>query len=230
MKHRHFFSSLALLLLTISGGMLPTGAQADVALAVRAGTFGYGADLDVGLNDYFAVRLGYNTLDYAHTLEDTDVTYDAKVKIGAASALLDWYVFAGGFHLTGGLVQKAPEFDVKGMPTGGTYELNGHVYTAAQIGSLDGTIELGNTNLPYLGMGWGNTVDKDSRLTFLLDIGAIKTGSPTATLNVNCGASVTTTVCNQIKTDVNAEKAELEANAADYKWYPVVSLGLAFRF
>ena len=215
----------------VVGGMASNAAMADVAVGVRAGTFGVGADFDIGLTDTVNLRLGYNTLSYDQTVEDTDVTYDGTLKIGAASAIIDWHALGGGFRVSAGAVQKGPKIDVTGVPSGNnTYEINGRVYTAAQIGSLKGTVEIGDSVAPYLGIGWGNTVDQDGRFTFLLDLGVIKTGTASASLDVLCGATVPTATCTQIRNDVNAEKAELEDALDDYQWYPVVSLGFAVRF
>lgn len=221
----------ALLGVALIGALLSSSAMADMAVAVRAGTFGYGADFDVGLTKTLNVRLGYNTFSYDQTMEDTDVTYDGTLKIGAASAILDWHAFSGGFRFSLGAVQKGPKIDVTGVPSASaTYEINDHIYSAAQIGSLKGTIKIGDSVAPYVGFGWGNTVDEEDRVTFLLDVGAIHTGSPKADLTVICGASVPTATCNQIRSDVNAEKADLEEEAKSYEWYPVVSLGFAVRF
>ncbi len=215
----------------VVGGMASNAAMADVAVGVRAGTFGVGADFDIGLTDTVNLRLGYNTFSYDQTVEDTDVTYDGTLKIGAASAIIDWHALGGGFRVSAGAVQKGPKIDVTGVPSGNnTYEINGRTYTATQIGSLQGTVEIGDSVAPYLGIGWGNTVDQDGRFTFLLDLGVIKTGTATASLDVICGATVPTATCTQIRNDVNAEKAELEDALDDYPWYPVVSLGFAVRF
>lgn len=222
--------SVALFGVALLGGVLSSSAMAGVAVGVRAGTFGYGADFDIGLSPTLNLRLGYNTLSYDRTLEDTDVTYDGTLKIGAVSAILDWHAFNGGFRLSAGAVEKGPKIDVTGKPTAGTYEIDGTTYTAAEVGNLSGTIKMGDSVAPYIGIGWGNTVDAEDRVTFLLDIGAVHTGSPKATLNVNCGASVPTLRCNQLRNDVNDEKADLEEEAKDYEWYPVVSLGFAVRF
>lgn len=226
MKNPTLLLSTALL-----GSLLSTSALADVAVGVRAGTFGFGADSNIGMTESLNLRLGYNTFSYDQELEDTDVTYDGKLKIGAASAIIDWHVFKGGFRLSAGAVQKGPKIDVTAVPSAtSTYEINGRVYTASQIGSLKGTVKIGDSTAPYVGIGWGNTVDEEDRFTLLLDIGAINTGAAEAELNVVCGATVPTVTCNQIRSDVNAERAELEAEAADYEWYPVVSLGFAIRF
>jgi hypothetical protein len=201
------------------------------AVAVRGGSFGYGADLDFGLTKTLNLRLGYNTFSLNRTIDDTDVTYDGKLKIAAASAIFDWHVFNGGFRLSAGAVQQGPKIDITGVPSStSTYELNGNTYTASEIGSIKGTIKVGDSTAPYVGFGWGNTVDEEDRVTFLLDIGAIHTGKVKTSLDVTCNPSLPAPTCAQIQSDANAEKADLDSNVTGYEWYPVISLGLAVRF
>lgn len=224
-----------LLVTALAGGLLSSSAMAGVGVGVRAGTFGFGADFDIGLTESLNLRLGYNTFSYDETIEDTEVTYDGTLKIGAASAILDWHVFKGGFRLSAGAVQKGPKIDVTGVPAGGTtYTLGDSTYTSTQIGSLTGTIKMGDSTAPYVGFGWGNTVDAEDRITFLLDIGAINTGSAEASVTATCGTALNATQCAalqaQLRPDIDAEIAQLEEDAADYEWYPVISLGIAIRF
>jgi hypothetical protein len=217
------------------GSVISQSALAGAAVGIRAGTFGFGPEVDVGLTETLNVRVGYNTLSYNRTIEDTDITYDGKLKIGAASAIFDWHAFHGGFRFSLGAVQKGPKVDVVGKPNAnGTFEIDGVQYTAAQIGSATGTIKMGDSVAPYIGIGWGNTVDKEDRVTFLFDLGAIHTGSPKVDLNFTCNASLASAsgdpTCSQFNSRIAAEKADLEDKASDYEWYPVISFGIAVRF
>jgi hypothetical protein len=210
-------------------------AQADspgVAAAVRVGTPGYGLELDLGLADRFGARLGYSFLDYNHTIDDTDLRYDGKLKISNASALLDWYVFGNAFHLTAGATNGGVKVNASGRPSGGTYELNGTTYTAAQVGSVGGRIEFGNSVAPYVGLGWGNPVSGARRLTFLFDVGVFYGGTPSVTLTATCGTASPqgTPLCTRLQQDVQAERHRLEDDVDLARWYPVVNLGLAYRF
>jgi hypothetical protein len=219
--------------LAVVGGLAATAAVADVAIGVRATTFGFGGDIDIGMfSNRAALRLGYNGLSYSKTVTDTDVSYDGKLKISAASAIVDWFVFNGGFRVSLGAVQHGPKVDVVGTPTNGTYKINGQTYTAAQLGSLTGTVKMGSSIAPYIGIGWGNAVDKNDRVTFLFDLGVIHTGSPKATLNAPCSAAIAAQPngCAILQQNVNAEKADLENEVSSYQWYPVVGLGVAVRF
>ena len=219
-------------------GLISSPAMADVnfAVALRGGTFGYGADFDVGLTKSVNVRLGYNTFSLSRTVDDTDATYDGTFKIGAASAIFDWHVFNGGFRLSAGAVQKGPKIDVVGVPSASsTITIGGNPYsTQTQIAKVNGTIKLGNSTAPYLGIGWGNTLDEENRVTFLFDIGAIKTGTAKATLTATCSNTLASDTCaalqTQIAPDINTEITNLEDKAKKYQWYPVINLGLGVRF
>lgn len=229
-KMNPLHSALSLALLSTLGTLGCNSQAHAAAVAVRAGSFGYGADVDVGLTETLNLRLGYNTFSLNRTINDTDVTYKGKIKISAASGILDWHVFHGGFRLSVGAVQNGPKVDATGVPNSNqTYVINGNTYTADQIGSATGSIKMGDSVSPYLGIGWGNTVDEAERVTFLLDLGVIKTGAPKVTLNFTCNPSLANN-CSQFASDVAKEKADLEDELSKYEWYPVVALGVAIRF
>lgn len=227
--------SIAALGIALLGGLASQPVLADVGVGLRAGTFGFAPEFDIGLTKTLNLRLAYNTFSYDREFEDTDVTYDGELKIGAASAIFDWHAFDGGFRFSVGAVQKGPKVDVTGKPNAnGKFEFDGVTYNASQIGSATGTIKMGDSVAPYVGIGWGNTVDEEDRVTFLFDLGAIYTGSPKVDLNFTCNATLlpgsSDADCSEFTRSVNAEKAELEEDAADYEWYPVISLGIAVRF
>jgi len=204
-------------------------ANADVGVSLRAGTLGAGADLNVGLSEKLNLRLGYSMYDYDAKIEDTDVVYDGELKLRNASLLLDWHVFGGGFRLSLGAVGANTEIDVVGRPTGGSYEIGDATFTAAEVGHVDGKMKMGNSVAPYLGFGWGNTVDKGGRITFLFDIGAIYTGAPELDLNVRCGVA-TQSRCALLQQEAQREEDEMSEEATEYELYPVIGLGLAIRF
>jgi len=205
-------------------------ASADVGVSLRAGTLGLGAEFNVGLTETLNLRVGYSLYDHDDTIDDTDVTYDGELKLRNATALLDWHAFNGGFRFSFGAVGAGTEVDVVGEPTGGTYEIGDQVFTAAQVGSLRGQIEMGNSVAPYVGIGWGNTVDEGGRVTFLLDLGAVYMGSPEVNLTATCGIAVPAATCLQLQNEVQREEDELADDATDYEWYPVIGIGMAIRF
>ena len=205
-------------------------ASADVGVSLRAGTLGAGAELNVGLTEKLNLRLGYSMFDHDDTIEDTDVVYDAELKLRNASALFDYHVFGGGFRLSFGAVGAGTEIDVEAKPSG-TYEIGDEVFTASQVGRLFGNVKMGNDVAPYIGIGWGNTVDRQGRITILFDLGAVYTGSPEVNLTAVCAQTTQGQLaCPQLQQEVEREEDEFADEATAYEWWPVVSLGLAIRF
>jgi hypothetical protein len=209
----------------------PANADTNVALGARVGTVGAGLEFDVG-NESFAGRFGYSFLNYDYTLDDTDISYDTKLKINNASLLVDWYVASGSFHLSLGGMGGGVKLGTTGRPTRGTYELNGTLYSGTQVGSITGEIKFGNSLAPYVGVGWGNPVGEAGRVRVLFDVGALYGGTPSVTLNVTCGAAAPqgSAQCGRLQQDALAERRDLEDNVGIARWYPVINFGVSYRF
>jgi hypothetical protein len=226
-------AALAAAALLLAG---PAAADSDsgpqVGIGLRAGTLGLGADIDFRINDALNARLGYAGYILDRSVTQTDVRYDGRLKLSNPAALLDWRVLKGGFHFTVGLVAASTRIDAVGTPSSsGTYTINNNVYTASQLGSLTGTFKFGNSLAPYFGAGFGNVVGRSGHFAVLFDIGAIYAGTPSVALAGSCAAAIVgTPVCTQLQTDVAAEKATLGTKLTLLKWYPVIGLGVGFRF
>jgi hypothetical protein len=203
-----------------------------MALAVRAGTGGVDFDFDIGLGKHVSARIGYGTLSYTHNVSTSDAQYAGTLKLSMIDGLLDWYVFGGGFHLTAGAVAGGTHLDVRGLPSGGGYTLNGNYYPASEVGSLSGQLKFASSVSPYVGMGWGKAVGVREHLHLLLDIGAVHGGTPQVTLSALCGQAAPSgsAACNALQADAQAERSSLQNDVKLVRWYPIVDLGLAYRF
>jgi hypothetical protein len=202
-----------------------------MALALRAGTNGIGLDYDVGLNRYLSVRVGYTGGSYNVDVDTSDAKYSGSIKPSMGEALLDWYPSGGGFHLTGGATSGNTRIDVTGVPGPQGFTINGHTYTSADVSSVNGYAKYSNSVAPYIGLGWGKSVGTHEHLHFLFDIGAIYAGKPKVTLNAVCGPAASVYECAFVQSDIQSERAKLQQDANnDAQWYPVVGLGLAYRF
>jgi hypothetical protein len=208
-----------------------TIAAADVAVYAKAGTLGYGGGVGINLTDSIRLRGEYTAASFSPSDIDTDdVTYDPDLDLKSGGLMLDWHPFHGTFRLTAGLLANGNELKVNGEPTSGsTYTINGQTYTASQIGTLKGKVDF-NSTAPYLGIGWGDALDKNGHFTFMADIGVMFQGSGNVKLQASCGSAVTPTQCAQIGANVAAEEKDLEDEISDYKYWPVLSVGLGYRF
>lgn len=207
-----------------------SAAAADLGLSVEAGTTGLGVHVVVPVQKQFNARIGASLLNYSYDGSTSNVDYDFKLKLKTIDALMDWYPMDSGFRITGGVVYNGNKITANGKPTAaGTYTLNGNVYTAASAGTLNGQIDFRNF-APYLGIGWGNAVANDkSGFGFNADLGVLVQGSPRTSLTNN-GCTAPAAVCAQLATDVAAENVRLRDEVKDFKAYPVIRVGVSYRF
>ena len=196
---------------------------ADIGVNVKAGTLGAGVELSKGFSDKLSVGLALNAYTYKTTDKTSNVDYDYKFELQSAGLLANYHPFSGIFRLTAGVMMNNNELSLTGKPvSGATYTLNGVTYTASQVGTLTGKVTF-NKTAPYLGLGWGSRPNGSFGLT--ADIGALYQGSPKLTLDATGALSDPALAAN-----VRAERAKAESDLSSFKWYPVVSLGLYYRF
>ena len=202
-------------------------AETEFGVGLKGGTTGVGVELTLGLSRSVNLRGGYSVFQYDEDVEDTDVAYAAEFDMSGASLLLDWHVFRGGFRLTAGVMSYADnQLLGRATPSAvGTYTFNDTTYLAADVGSVEASIEFDRT-APYLGFGWGDALG-DGRFSLILDLGVINIGKPDINLDYNC---LNPTVCGMVAADIEAEIADLEEETRDYQWWPVINIGVAYRF
>jgi|GEM_PF-478626 len=202
--------------------------KSGVGITGKIGTLGLGAELNVAFSDSFGARLGYNAFTYKYNASASSVNYDFKLQLGTVSILGDWYPFEGGFRTSGGLLYNDNQASLTGIPSGGTtYTINGKTYTPTDVGSLKGTMSFANVS-PYLGIGWGNPVAKDKGWGMVTDIGVLFQGSPRTNLVATCAP--TSTQCTALQSDTAAENAKLQSDLKNFKWWPVVSIGISYQW
>ncbi|HET8710800.1 MAG TPA: hypothetical protein VFM32_05460 [Spongiibacteraceae bacterium] len=210
----------------------PLLAHAEFGVYVKGGTLGAGAGIGYGFNDNLTARIGYTAANISHDLHTTDVDYKGDVKIGGAEALLDWHPFAGAFRVTAGAILSRNEIKVDAKLNHTPIYINGTPYDVNDISSIDGKVEFKKT-APYLGIGWGNVADREQGFHFIADVGVEFMGTPKVKINASCAPIFETNMpadCAQLLSDVRAEEEELNSDASDYKWWPVLSVGFAYRF
>jgi hypothetical protein len=205
-------------------------ASAQVGVTADLGSTGIGAHVVVPFTSNLNARFGAN--GFHHNFNETSggVDYDIHGKLQTFDVLLDWYVRTGGsFHLTGGLVYNGNRFTALAKPNQlGKFRVNGSVYNGSDVGVLDGQIDYRKA-APYLGIGWGNPVAADKGWGFHTDLGAFYQGSPNVQLE-STGCRVAQALCTMLARDVAAERVRLGEDTDKLKFYPVVRIGLSYRF
>jgi hypothetical protein len=216
---RHHFAGI---FITGALALVPAAASAQ-SVAVTAGTQGFGAELGYDISDMIGVRAVGNYFSISHGVDGDDVNYDGDLRLLSFGLLGDIYAFETGFRFTGGGYINRNKVDITATPTGNV-EIGGTVYTPAQLSNLDGRIKF-NDFAPYAGIGYtGNR--GDSGWSFIFDAGVMFQGGSDVTLNATGPA----TLIPGFAADLERERADIKDDVDDFKYYPVVKVGLAYRF
>src|SRR5579859_2171264 len=205
--------------------LLPGSAFAsDFGLDAHVSTLGLGGELNYSINSYFTARVDFDHYNYNYSGTKEQITYDFKLHLKSYSAMLDWHPFAGVFRVTGGYFQNNNEIIAVAVPQT-TYTINGNTYNSSQVTTLTGDITF-NKNVPYFGIGWSTLGTESTGLGVTFDVGVLMQGSPTVRLTATGSATTNTT----FKNDLAAEQTKVQGDLNNYKSYPVISLGLMYRF
>jgi hypothetical protein len=218
------------LILAAAAVLAAGAADAQVGATLDLGTTGVGAHLVVPLAPSVNGRIGANYFRHSFTKTSNSIDYDLKGKLQTVDVLFDWYLRDNSpFHVTAGVLYNGNKFDAHGKPNGaGTFTLNGHTYTAGDVGVLAGRIDFRKA-APYVGVGWGNALAPASHWSIATDLGLFYQGSPRVQLaSVGCTASAA--ICDAIANDVAAERLHLRDDTDSYKIYPVLRVSLGYRF
>lgn len=215
---------------------LPAAALGEVSIAGiagTAGTLGLGAELTIGGSSQLEGRLGIHGYEYSERREASDIEYDGEASLRTATAFLDWHPGGGGFRLTGGLVYNATEVTGSSLPpASGVYDIGGVAVPVELVGTLDGVVEF-DPIVPYAGLGWGRAPRSGSGFGLTLDLGVIFQGEGEVKLTpiIPAGSPLNDPLARQaLQILLDREEQDLQDDIADYDMYPVVSLGISYRF
>ncbi len=201
-------------------------AAGNIALGAHISTLGIGPEISLGLSDYFSSKVSVNWGAYDVEGETDDVDYDCELELMSGLITAEWFPWAGNFHIDAGLLANGNNFSGKGEPSAsGTFTFDGVTYTAAEAGTVKVDIDFDDI-APYVGLGWGNTVAKNSNITFFVNLGVVFQGEP----DVSIKTSGTLANNAQFLARVEAEKRELEDDLDSFDIYPVIALGLSYKF
>lgn len=231
-------------LLAVTGMLCAGSASAQDSnyggVGLKFGTDGIGIGYTYGINPYVDVRAGYQFGSYSYHDTNDGTKYDAKLKINALTGMIDIKPFAGGFRISAGLYGKTPQID---LHAGGydDYDIGDETYRGDL--TLKGHTDLGGVS-PYLGLGWGGTAN-GSGFGVSFDVGVIFGKSPKIGLGVTgmaCNASLDSS-CDpngaegfdvssnaDFQAELDKERKDMEHDAKDFQYWPVLNLGLHYRF
>lgn len=203
----------------------PVTAQ-EVAVDGGIGTTGVNANLQWKVMGPVVLRGGYNYLEFTVDGEEYDgIVYDGDVEISTVSASVDLHPFQNGFLLAGGVFLGDKSVALDARPDE-PVEIGGEVFQPEEVGILTGQTELADA-APYAGIGWDSALYKDGRWSFNIRAGVMFSGEPTVELTARDGL---VSDDPRFLALLEQEELDVEEELEDYQFYPVVNLGVGFRF
>lgn len=200
------------------------------ALGANAGTTGFGLEAQYQVSPRWTVRGGFDALKYDDEVEGDEIIYDGELDFTTGGVFVDYHPMSSAFFISGGVYFGTRELGVTGTPAPGSIvEIGDEDFTAAEVGTLTGTLDFGNT-APFVGLGWNTTFTTEGRVGFKFLVGAAFGSDPDATLARTGGAPLTPAQQSDLDEDLRQEELEIEDEADGFKIFPVVQLGLAYRF
>lgn len=197
----------------------PAAEAVGIGVEVHGGTLGGGAGLDIGLSDNVGARVGFNRFSTGEDWTEGDLDYDADLELDSVHALLDWHPFGGVFRITGGLLANDNRIEGGANVEAGDQVGDGTAFNDGRIGA-----EISfDDSAPYLGIGWSSR-PANRGLSFSLDLGVMAQGSPDVALTEE------EDILGVDQDDLDREAREVEDDLSGYDTYPVLQLGMLYRF
>ena len=220
-------------------GKSPYGPFSHVAFGLTANTLGGGVELATPLGNRFNLRVGANLVKFQYPFTKDGVDYTPEINLRSGQGTIDWFPGNGEFHISAGALYFRNGFSgTASVQPGQVYTLGGTTYTNSVDDPVNGTATLTYDRriAPVVLIGFGNLIPRTGRrLTFPLEFGVAYMGAPQTKLQFN-GTSCTSDGCFDSATDpgtlanIKQEQAEINNDLTYAKFYPVLSLGFAFRF
>ena len=247
--HRSKVAGLAALLCSVASVTLgvaranPLEGMGPVQIGVHGGTLGLGVNAGLDISEKFAARGMFNTfgLDYEETESGNE--YKGDLDLQSIGLVTDWHPFAGGFRVTGGLFLNNNE--VSATATERDLDIGGTMYD----GEISMLLDF-ESIAPYFGAGWTSGPIGEPGFSFSVDAGLLYQSTPrisgsgrlmgtgpqsSCSFSLSTGGHATLTGCSgadfaALEDDLESEHAELSGELEDFEWYPVLSIGVSYRF
>ena len=195
------------------------------SIGPRFGTTGLGIDLAFPLGESTRLRLIGSMGNFSYNGDISDIEYAIDLSTPTLGGVLDWHPGGGAFRLSIGGFYSGIEADGSARPTD-SVDIGDGTFTPAEVGVLDAKLKY-PAGMGYVGFGFGDAF-KGNRWTVSLDVGALLGPSPDFSLVSRDGLL---SEYSAFQEEVAREEQQVRDDVTDsLRFYPVITLGLSFRF
>ena len=205
--------------------------RASFAADLSVGTTGGSAHAQLGLHPRLALRMGYNYLEFGRDDEEiSGVSYSGDLEFSGFGGFADIHPFANAFTITGGAFVGDKSAVLDAVPTE-PVTLGERTFEPDEVGTIDGQAEFGDTAL-FAGIGYDPSLYKDGRLSLIVRAGVMFAGEPDVTLTATAEQDerLPQEARDELRAALDAEEEIAQGDIDDYAYFPVLTVGLGYRF
>jgi hypothetical protein len=200
----------------------------------HASTLGPGISAGYDVSGALTVRGLFSRFDYGFDRDIASNDFDGDLKLSSLGLVADWHPLDNALRLTAGAFFNGSKIAVETSDT--ELDIGGGKYH----GNLDADIAFRRI-APYVGVGWTSHRGK-AGFSFSIDAGVLYQGSPKLTAAgraSGCAFTVSGSGTAQVgndcpsltlKDDLQREHRDIMKDLDHYKWYPMLSIGMSYRF
>jgi hypothetical protein len=202
-----------------------TGYAASISTGLKVGTLGAGVEVGSKFNDSIGARVGFNHYSYDKMAQKEDIDYDLDIQLQTVSAIIDWHPFNGSFRFSLGAFYNNNEIEADAVPYS-SYRIGDVTYSASEITSLKANVDFADDIAPYVGIGWDTSFTKEGGLGFLCELGVLYQGKP----DVRLSATGPVAESAAFQEELSKERNQLQESMDNFEYYPVLALGITYRY
>jgi hypothetical protein len=212
------------------------------SVGISIGTSGtkleYSGMIYADYNMSFRVSVGGISWNGSYEEQNEDgsanALYDTDLKIFNVGVTFEYHPFNNGFYMGAGAFMQDNDLSFEAKPSDGYLTFNGHNYLEDIYGSVSGKIYGLNKVVPYIGIGYDASLYESGNLFFTFKAGAWYQNAPKIALSAHdCileylpGSFID---CNTLRYDLDQEEEDINEELKGYKWWPVIHIGVSYRF
>lgn len=213
-----------------------------VGAAVKVSTLGGGAEVAVRVTHRTNVRAGFNVITYSRGFNKDGIAYNGQLDFKTFEAHYDVFPWAKSFHVSGGVLVYAadPVTATALVPGNQSFTLGGITYFSDPARPVTGNGKIVfNRAAPTVTFGFGNLVPrrKSKHFSIPVELGVAFQGSPKATLGLAGNVCDSPGVnCRSVASDpavqgqIVSEQNKLNNSMSFFKVYPIISVGVGYKF
>jgi len=201
--------------------------SSSYSVIYKLGTLGLGVDFEYMFNSTLGVRANFNGFSYrVNGIMLGDNEYSFEGDLVSSGVVLDYHPWQNAFRLSGGVYNHKSKITGVVKPTSGEVTVGDKTYPSMQIGAINTNINFNQVN-PYMGLGFSSA--SKNGWHFMADIGALYVGTPKATLSAKA-ADGFEGLQYILDDQAKIEEDKINNTLEKYNWYPVLSVGVQFKY